>query len=86
MSIACRATDANLYYIQPLLADTDKTFHVNQLSINFAAMLTQIDYAVGFTSIIPQLIIPLTAQLPDPKQRRQIIGTIMSSLLVTCSI
>src|SRR5471030_102942 len=130
MSIACGATVANLYYIQPLLADIAKTFHVNQLSISFAAMLTQIGYAVGmifilplgdikekrkliiiillcsifslmsmffssnifilsissfaigFTSIIPQLIIPLAAQLSDPKQRGQVIGTIMSGLLV----
>jgi predicted MFS family arabinose efflux permease len=130
MSIACGATVANLYYIQPLLADIAKTFNVNQLSIGFAAMLTQIGYAVGmifilplgdikekrkliiimllcsiislismffsssiftlalssfavgFTSIIPQLIIPLAAQLSDPKQRGQIIGMIMSGLLV----
>lgn len=130
MSIACGLTVANLYYIQPLLADIAKTFDVNQLSIGFAAMLTQIGYAVGmifilplgdikekrnlivimllcsiisligmffspniyiltifsfavgFTSIIPQLIIPLAAQLSNPQQRGQTIGTIMSGLLV----
>ena len=130
MSIACGLTVANLYYIQPLLADIAKTFHVNQLSIGFAAMLTQIGYAVGmifilplgdikekrslivmvllcsiislmsmffssnvyiliissfaigFTSIVPQLIIPLAAQLSNPQQRGQTIGTIMSGLLV----
>lgn len=130
MSIACGLTVANLYYIQPLLADIGKTFHVNQLSISFAAMLTQIGYAigmvfilplgdikekrklivilllcstlslmsmffssnisiliissfaVGFTSIIPQLIIPLAAQLSNPKQRGETIGTIMSGLLI----
>jgi len=130
MSIACGLTVANLYYIQPLLADIAKTFHVTQLSIGFAAMLTQIGYAVGmifilplgdikekrsliiivllcsiislmsmffssniyiltissfavgFTSIIPQLIIPLAAQLSNPQQRGQNIGTIMSGLLI----
>lgn len=130
MSIACGLTVANLYYIQPLLADIAKTFHVSQLSIGFAAMLTQIGYAVGmifilplgdikekrslivmvllcsiislmsmffssnvyiliissfaigFTSIVPQLIIPLAAQLSNPQQRGQTIGTIMSGLLV----
>ncbi|AVK49793.1 MFS transporter permease [Clostridium sp. MF28] len=130
MSIACGLTVANLYYIQPLLGDIAKTFHVDQLSIGFAAMLTQIGYAigmifilplgdikekrnlivimllfsvislmsmffssniyiltissfaVGFTSIIPQLIIPLAAQLSNPQQRGQIIGTIMSGLLI----
>ncbi len=29
MSIACGLTVANLYYIQPLLADIAKTFHVS---------------------------------------------------------
>lgn len=130
MAIACGLTVANLYYIQPLLADIAKTFHVTELSIGFAAMLTQIGYAagmifilplgdikekrslivivllcsivslismsfssniyilvissftVGFTSIIPQLIIPLAAQLSNPQQRGQTIGTIMSGLLI----
>ncbi|CUU45981.1 MFS transporter [Clostridium beijerinckii] len=130
MSIACGLTVANLYYIQPLLGDIAKTFHVDQLSIGFAAMLTQIGYAigmifilplgdikekrnlivimllfsvislmsmffssniyiltissfaVGFTSIIPQLIIPLAAQFSNPQQRGQTIGTIMSGLLI----
>jgi predicted MFS family arabinose efflux permease len=130
MSIACGLTVANLYYIQPLLADIAKTFHVSQLSIGLAAMLTQIGYAVGmifilplgdikekrslivivllcsiislmsmffssniyiliissfavgFTSIIPQLIIPLAAQLSNPQQRGQTIGKIMSGLLI----
>jgi predicted MFS family arabinose efflux permease len=130
MSIACGLTVANLYYIQPLLADIAKTFNVSETSVGFAATLTQIGYAVGmifilplgdikerrnlitamllfsvlsltsmffsnsiimlivssfavgFTSIIPQLIIPLAAQLSDPKERGKIIGTIMSGLLV----
>lgn len=130
MAITCGLTVANLYYIQPLLADMAKTFHMTQLSIGFAAMLTQIGYAigmifilplgdikerrnliiivllcsiislmsmffssniymliisslaVGFTSIIPQLIIPLAAQLSNPQQRGQNIGTIMSGLLI----
>ncbi|AGK99530.1 MFS transporter [Clostridium pasteurianum] len=130
MAIACGLTVANLYYIQPLLADIAKTFNVSETSVGFAAMLTQIGYAVGmifilplgdikerrnlitimllfsilslismffshnilmviissfavgFTSIIPQLIIPLAAQLSDPKERGKIIGTVMSGLLI----
>ena len=130
MAIACGLTVANLYYIQPLLADIAKTFNVSETSVGFAAMLTQIGYAVGmifilplgdikerrnlitimllfsilslismffshnilmviissfavgFTSIIPQLIIPLAAQLSDPKERGRIIGTVMSGLLI----
>ncbi|MDF2881076.1 MAG: permease [Clostridiaceae bacterium] len=130
MAIACGLTVANLYYIQPLLADIAKTFNVNEISVGSAAMLTQIGYAVGmifilplgdikerrnlitamllfsifslssmffshnismliissfavgFTSIIPQLVIPLAAQLSDPKERGRTIGTVMSGLLI----
>lgn len=130
MAIACGLTVANLYYIQPLLADMAKTFNVSEISVGSAAMLTQIGYAVGmifilplgdikekgnlitvmlllsvlsltsmffsynismliissfavgFTSIIPQLIIPLAAQLSDSKERGRIIGTVMSGLLI----
>ena len=45
-------------------------------------MLIISSFAVGFTSIIPQLIIPLAAQLSDPKERGRIIGTVMSGLLI----
>lgn len=130
MAVSCGVTIANLYYIQPLLADIAKSFHVTQVSIGFAAMLTQIGYAtgmvfilplgdiverrklimimllcsscsllsmffsfhitmllfasfaIGFTSIIPQLMIPLAAQLSDQERRGQIIGTILSGLLI----
>lgn len=130
MAIACGLTVANLYYIQPLLADIAKTFNVSEVSVGSAAMLTQIGYAVGmililplgdikerrnlitvmllfsalslisiffsnnismlmfssfavgFTSIIPQLIIPLAAQLSIPNERGRVIGTVMSGLLI----
>ncbi|HEX2925457.1 MAG TPA: MFS transporter [Ruminiclostridium sp.] len=39
-------------------------------------------FAVGFTSVVPQLIVPLAAQLADPKERGKIIGTVMSGLLI----
>lgn len=64
MSIACGLTVANLYYIQPLLGDIAKTFHVDQLSIGFAAMLTQIGYAIGMIFILP---------LGDIKEKRNLI-------------
>ncbi len=37
---------------------------------------------IGFTSIIPQLILPLAAHLAAPERRGKVIGTIMSGLLV----
>lgn len=39
-------------------------------------------FAVGFTSVVPQLIVPLAAQLADPKERGKIIGTVMSGVLI----
>ncbi|AEG58359.1 MFS transporter [Desulforamulus ruminis] len=130
MAVASGVTVANLYYIQPLLAKIASSFQVTQVSVGFAAMLTQAGYAlgmlfllpladirekrrliitlllcsacslmlmffsfnitllalasfaVGFTSVVPQLIVPLAAQLADPKERGRIIGTVMSGLLI----
>lgn len=45
-------------------------------------MLIISSFAVGFTSIIPQLTIPLAAQLSNPNERGKIIGTVMSGLLI----
>ncbi|MGC4038135.1 MAG: MFS transporter [Chitinophagaceae bacterium] len=39
-------------------------------------------FLVGLGSIIPQLILPLSATLADPSQRGKVIGTVMSGLLV----
>ncbi len=58
---------------------------ISLMSMFFASniyILTISSFAVGFTSIIPQLIIPLAAQLSTPQQRGQTIGTIMSGLLI----
>ncbi len=130
MAIAGGITVANLYYIQPLLAEIARSFHVTQVNVGFAATLTQIGYAlgmliilpladirekrllilimlccsacslllmassysivllsiasfaVGFTSVVPQLLVPLAAQLADPRERGRIIGTVMSGLLI----
>ena len=55
------------------------------ISLSFSqniSMLIISSFAVGFTSIIPQLIIPLAAQLSNPNERGKIIGTVMSGLLI----
>ena len=65
MSIACGLTVANLYYIQPLLGDIAKTFHVDQLSIGFAAMLTQIGYAIGMIFILIVGLVRYEINLPQ---------------------
>ena len=45
-------------------------------------MLEIASFAIGMTSIIPQLILPLGAHLAQPEKRGKVIGTIMSGLLV----
>lgn len=130
MAVTAGIAVANLYYIQPLLAEIAASFGVTQSQVGYAATLTQVGYAlgmlmilpladirekkklilfmlvcsagallflafawnslilsiasfaVGFTSIVPQLIVPLAAQLADPKERGRIIGTVMSGLLI----
>lgn len=49
----------------------------SNISILFFAAFT-----VGFTSVVPQLIVPLAAQLANPRDRGKIIGTVMSGLLI----
>jgi predicted MFS family arabinose efflux permease len=44
--------------------------------LNIACLL------IGATSIVPQLILPLAAQLALPEKRGKIIGTVMSGLLI----
>ncbi len=45
-------------------------------------MLSIAAFAVGFTSVVPQLIVPLAAQLAEPEERGRIIGSVMSGLLI----
>lgn len=130
MAAASGIAVANLYYIQPLLADIAQAFHVTQVSVGSVAMLTQIGYAlgmlfllpladkrekksliltmlfcaagalalmaaapnsavlaaaafaVGFCSVVPQMLVPLAAQMADPKERGRVIGSVMSGLLI----
>ncbi|MDQ0109320.1 putative MFS family arabinose efflux permease [Chitinophaga terrae (ex Kim and Jung 2007)] len=46
------------------------------------AMLKFTGLLIGFTSVVPQLILPMAAHLSDPASRGRVIGTIMSGLLV----
>ena len=46
-------TVANLYYIQPLLADIGRTFATSESGVGFIATLTQLGYALGLLLIVP---------------------------------
>ncbi len=45
-------------------------------------LLAIASYAVGVTTVIPQLIIPFAASLAADHERGQVIGTVMSGLLI----
>jgi len=48
----------------------------NLLSLEMASLL------IGATSVVPQLILPMAAQLASPARTGKVIGTIMSGLLI----
>ncbi|HWQ80399.1 MAG TPA: MFS transporter [Anaerovoracaceae bacterium] len=64
MAVSCGLTVANLYYMQPLLADVAETFHVSLASIGIVAMLPQIGYGLGHILILP---------IGDIRERRKLI-------------
>lgn len=39
-------------------------------------------FAVGLTSVVPQIVSPLAAQLASPKERGKVLGTVVSGLLI----
>jgi predicted MFS family arabinose efflux permease len=51
-------------------------FSFNVIAVSIAS------FAVGVTSVVPQLLVPFAAQLADPQERGKIIGTVMSGLLI----
>ncbi|MBO0792792.1 MAG: MFS transporter, partial [Ktedonobacteraceae bacterium] len=53
MAIACALSIANLYYVQPLLAEMGQSFHVSVNQIGFVAALMQSGFATGLLFVIP---------------------------------
>ena len=64
---------ANMYYIQPLLADVARAFGLTVVKIGFVATLAQIGTSVGMLLFVP---------LGDTKERRSLI----TILLVTATL
>jgi len=46
------------------------------------AWLLPISFLVGFTSVIPQIFVPMAAEMALPEKRSTAIGTVMSGLLI----
>jgi predicted MFS family arabinose efflux permease len=59
---------ASMYYIQPLLADVARTFHLSVTRIGFVAMLAQVGTSLGMLLFVP---------LGDTKERRSLITVLL---------
>ncbi|WP_368488685.1 MFS transporter [Clostridium sp. BJN0013] len=46
-----------------------------------AKVLIGCSFLVGFTTVIPQLIVPFAAELSSPEERGRVLGTVLSGLL-----
>jgi len=60
---------ANIYYIQPLLADIARAFGLSVTNVGFIAMLTQIGTALGMLFFVP---------LGDSRERRSLITLLLA--------
>ncbi|MBZ4377043.1 MFS transporter [Corallococcus sp. AS-1-6] len=45
-------------------------------------VLVAASFAIGVTTVVPQMIIPFAAQLAAPSERGRVVGTVMSGLLI----
>lgn len=65
LAVACAATVANLYYIQPLLSQVATSFGVSNSRAGIASTVTQAGYALGLFFFVP---------LGDRMERRGLIA------------
>jgi predicted MFS family arabinose efflux permease len=65
---------ANVYYIQPLLADIARTFGLSVTKAGFLAMLTQVGTSLGMLLFVP---------LGDTKERRSLITVLLISAAIS---
>jgi predicted MFS family arabinose efflux permease len=68
---------ANVYYIQPLLADIARTFGLTVTQAGFVAMLTQVGTSLGMLLFVP---------LGDTKERRSLITTLLISAAIALAL
>ncbi|NOJ94784.1 MFS transporter [Corallococcus sp. CA049B] len=45
-------------------------------------VLVAASFAIGVTTVVPQMLIPFAAQLAAPSERGRVVGTVMSGLLI----
>jgi predicted MFS family arabinose efflux permease len=130
MAVACGATVANLYYVQPLLNVIAGDLGVSDGTAGLLVTCAQVGYALGLALLVPlgdllerrrlmttmlvgaaatvavcaaapsfpvlavglvatgclsvvaMILVPLAASLAGPQERGQVVGTVMSGLLI----
>ncbi len=73
MAIAVGAIVSNIYYIQPLLADIARTFHITSTGAGAVAMLMQLGTTCAMMVFVP---------LGDVRERRSLITILVAVLAV----
>ena len=73
LAVACALSVANLYYIQPLLADVARSLDVSVTSVGMVPMLTQVGYALGLFFVVP---------LGDALERRSLVVKMLLAVSV----
>ena len=71
MAVAVGAIVANIYYIQPLLADLARAFHITATGAGAVAMLMQLGTTGAMLGFVP---------LGDVRERRSLITTLVAVL------
>src|ERR1700689_3924286 len=73
MAVSTGVIVANIYYIQPLLADIARAFGLTVTKVGLLAMLTQVGTAIGMLLFVP---------LGDNKERRSLITVMLLAAAV----
>ncbi|MEA1653191.1 MFS transporter [Nitrospirillum sp. BR 11164] len=68
-AVTCGAVVANIYYVQPLLADIAASFQVGMGSAGMLVTVTQVGYALGLLLVVP---------LGDTHNRKRLILTLLA--------
>jgi predicted MFS family arabinose efflux permease len=74
MAIASGIAVANIYYIQPLLADISRTFEASASAMGLVVMLGQLGFATGMVLFVP---------LGDISDRRRLIVVMLAGAAVS---
>ncbi|MDE1145443.1 MAG: MFS transporter [Azospirillaceae bacterium] len=72
-AVTCGAVVANIYYVQPLLADIAASFHVGVARAGILVTVTQVGYALGLLLVVP---------LGDTHDRKRLILTLLGLCIV----